>query len=154
MSATWPNTLRVQLVKRLDSGLGFKVRKERAPPYMQVEKIVEGGSADESGLVEIGDRVISIQGVHVANMPFNQSLQVLHEARVGSSVILVLRAPQHITTHLETIFTQRGQALIVRVNNSLKQQTHLPELIDNGGYSSDNEDTISSENPAFDDNFR
>ena len=123
MSAVWPNTVRVQIVKRLDTGLGFDVKEAADPPYLTVSTLVPGGAAEESGLVVEGDRIVNINGGNLSNLPFRDTSQALHNTPVGSSVVLLLRTSPEYITHLETIFTTNGQPFTVRVTKPLNALT-------------------------------
>ena len=119
MEGSLPNTIRVRLVKRPGTGLGFLATKqEKAPrgkPCVTVHKLLPEGVAEESGLVQPGDYLVRINDIDVSDMPYNSVITILKAIPDGTAVVLLLRGPDGFSTHLETIFLEDGTPKTVRV---------------------------------------
>ena len=119
MEGSLPNTIRVRLVKRPVTGLGFLATKQekalRGKPCVTVHKLLPEGVAEESGLVQPGDYLVRINDIDVSEMPYNSVITILKAIPDGTAVVLLLRGPDGFSTHLETIFLEDGTPKTVRV---------------------------------------
>nr|CAB3264406.1 nitric oxide synthase, brain-like [Phallusia mammillata] len=126
-----PNIISVVLVKRKSNGLGFLVKERRTKPCVVVSEIVKGGSAYETGLINVGDAVLSINQVDLTNLPYREALQQLRNVPAGSKAVLLVQGPDGYTTHLQTTFTQNNKPRTVRVTEKTSsavagQRTRVP----------------------------
>ena len=119
MEGSLPNTIRVRLVKRPVTGLGFLATKQekasRGKACVTVHKLLPEGVAEESGLVQPGDYLVRINDIDVSEMPYNNVITILKAIPDGTAVVLLLRGPDGFSTHLETIFLEDGTPKTVRV---------------------------------------
>lgn len=80
--------MRVRLEKGFQGvGIGFKQSENKA---LQVTSLVEGGPAEKSGKVEIGDRLVDVNGKNVENAPIDDVMKLLRNTS-GASVKLVFK---------------------------------------------------------------
>jgi C-terminal processing protease CtpA/Prc len=63
---------------------------DRVQTGLRVSKIVAGGAAAESGVIEIGDRLLSVDGVDVFALPLKELAEHHIRGEKGSSVDLTL----------------------------------------------------------------
>lgn len=82
----------VKLVKRKIGGLGFVVKKKPGSPWAVVTDIVKGSVAEESGLLQVGDAILEVNGVQVTELAFDRVLELLNGVSIGKEVILKVQA--------------------------------------------------------------
>ncbi|XP_064613409.1 nitric oxide synthase 1-like [Liolophura sinensis] len=118
-----PNTIRVKLTKRRETGLGFLVKQRKSKPYVIISDITSGGIAEESGLVQIGDTVLRINDIEVTEMCYENAVEILKAVPTEAPVVLLLRGPEGYTTHLQTIFLENGAPRTVRVTEPVSMNS-------------------------------
>ncbi|CAH1801566.1 unnamed protein product [Owenia fusiformis] len=117
---TLPNTIRVRLTKRADSGLGFMVKENTdGGGSVTISDLISGGVAEESGLVQIGDTIVRINETDFTQLSYSQGVSFLKTITQGISLVMLLRGPPGCSTHLETIFNTEGSPRTVRVTQPL-----------------------------------
>ena len=112
-------TIRVKLIKQRGCGLGFLVKQRTLKPNIVVAELVEGGMAEESGLIQIGDIILRINDIDVSEMSYENAVEILKAVPTDSPVVLLLRGPDEYTTHLETTFQENGMPKTIRVTKPL-----------------------------------
>lgn len=118
-----PNTIRVKLTKRRETGLGFLVKQRKSKPYVIISDITSGGIAEESGLVQVGDTVLRINDIEVTEMCYENAVEILKAVPTEAPVVLLLRGPEGYTTHLQTIFLENGAPRTVRVTEPVSRNS-------------------------------
>ncbi|XP_076435250.1 nitric oxide synthase-like [Babylonia areolata] len=117
---TMPNTIRVKLVKQRHGGLGFLVKQRTEKPLVVVADLVAGGIAEESGLVQVGDIILRLNDINLADMSYESAVEVLKAVPTDAPVVMLLRGPEGYTTHLETTFLENGLPKTVRVTKPIQ----------------------------------
>ncbi|XP_033628503.1 nitric oxide synthase, brain-like [Asterias rubens] len=110
-----PNTFTVRLFKRPPHGLGFLVRKRKTNPPVIISDLIPDGVADQSGLIQVGDILLGVNGVQLTDVPYSTALEVLRSVPMDSPTVLVMRGPDGYRTRLESILTPDGSVKVVRV---------------------------------------
>lgn len=110
-----PNTFSIRLLKRPPHGLGFIVRKRKTNPPVVISDLIPGGVAEQSGLVQVGDVLLAVNGVQLTDVPYNTALEVLRSVPMDSPCVLVLRGPEGFKTKLETLMSPDGLVQVVRL---------------------------------------
>ncbi|KAI8505005.1 Nitric oxide synthase, brain [Branchiostoma belcheri] len=113
-----PNVIAVKLMKREGDGLGFLVKQRSCNPPVIVSDVVRGGAADQSGLIQVGDLILSVNGTSLETLPYGDALQVLRAVEVGKPTEIILRGPEGFATKLETTFTGTGIPKTVRITTA------------------------------------
>lgn len=113
-----PNTFSVRLTKRPPHGLGFLVRKRKNNPPVVISDLSPGGVAEQSGLVQIGDVLIAVNGVQLRDVPYNTALEVLRSVPMDSACVIVLRGPDGYRTRLESVLGPDGSVRVVRITDA------------------------------------
>lgn len=76
---------------RLEKGFqGIGVVLQESIDGVQITKLIEGGPAAKSGQLKVNDRIISIDGISVVDMPFDKVLDVIR-GEEGSTIQLVVK---------------------------------------------------------------
>ena len=92
--ATSPRAAAPKTTATETGGLGIGVTAimgtDRVQTGLRVSKIVAGGAAAESGVIEIGDRLLSVDGVDVCALPLKELAEHHIRGEKGSSVDLTL----------------------------------------------------------------
>jgi len=114
-----PNLIRVKLFKRREDGLGFLIKPRLQKPYVAVSALVTGGLAEQSGLVQIGDLLIRVNEIDIAEKSYDDAVELLKALPVDAPVALILRGPEGYSTHLETTFQENGVPKTVRVTRKI-----------------------------------
>nr|CBV37021.3 nitric oxide synthase [Stramonita haemastoma] len=115
-----PNTIRVKLVKQKHGGLGFLVKQRTEKPLVVVADLVAGGIAEESGLVQVGDIILRLNDINLADMSYESAVEVLKAVPIDAPVVMLLRGPEGYTTHLETTFLENGLPKTIRVTKPIQ----------------------------------
>ncbi|XP_038647078.1 nitric oxide synthase, brain [Scyliorhinus canicula] len=115
----YPNILSVRLFKRKVGGLGFLVKQRVRKPPVVISDIIAGGTAEESGLVQVGDIIVAANDKPLVDVTYEHALQMLTNIPPGTSVVLILRGPEGFSTSLETTLTSDGTPKTVRVTKPL-----------------------------------
>jgi nitric-oxide synthase len=110
-----PNIISVRLFKRKVGGLGFLVKQRVCKPPVIVSDLIRGGSAEECGLVQVGDIVLAVNNKPLVDLSYERALETLKNVSPESHAVLILRGPEGFTTHLETTLTGDGHQRTVRV---------------------------------------
>ncbi len=113
-----PNTFSVRLTKRPPHGLGFLVRKRKNNPPVVISDLIPGGVAEQSGLVQIGDILVAVNGVQLRDVPYNTALEVLRSVPMDSACVIVLRGPDGYRTRLESVLGPDGSVRVVRITDA------------------------------------
>ncbi|XP_078600036.1 nitric oxide synthase 1-like isoform X2 [Branchiostoma floridae x Branchiostoma japonicum] len=113
-----PNVIAVKLMKREGDGLGFLVKQRSCNPPVIVSDVVRGGAADQSGLIQVGDLILSVNGTSLETVSYSDALQVLRSVEVGKPTEIILRGPEGFATKLETTFTGTGIPKTVRITTA------------------------------------
>ena len=116
---TTSNVIRVKLVKQPRYGLGFLIRQRSKAPHVIVSDLVSGGMAAESGLVQIGDIILKVNGTDLIDKDYEDSVKLLKALPINSLVVLILKGPEGYTSHLETRFTNDGTPRTVRITKPI-----------------------------------
>ena len=114
-----PNTFTVRLFKRPPHGLGFLVRKRKTNPPVIISDLIPDGVADQSGLIQVGDILIGVNGVQLTDVPYSTALEVLRSVPMDSPTVLVMRGPDGYRTRLESILTPDGVVKVVRATEEI-----------------------------------
>ncbi|XP_022086266.1 nitric oxide synthase, brain-like isoform X2 [Acanthaster planci] len=114
-----PNTFTVRLFKRPPHGLGFLVRKRKTNPPVIISDLIPDGVADQSGLIQVGDILLAVNGVQLTDVPYSTALEVLRSVPMDSPTVLVMRGPDGYRTRLESILTPDGAVKVVRVTEEI-----------------------------------
>ncbi|XP_038059438.1 nitric oxide synthase, brain-like isoform X2 [Patiria miniata] len=114
-----PNTFTVRLFKRPPHGLGFLVRKRKTNPPVIISDLIPEGVADQSGLIQVGDILLGVNGVQLTDVPYSTALEVLRSVPMDSPTVLVMRGPDGYRTRLESILTPDGAVKVVRVTEEI-----------------------------------
>eukprot|EP00061_Rhincodon_typus_P017471 g46175.t1 len=114
-----PNIISVRLYKRKVGGLGFLVKQRVCNPPVIISDIIRGGTAEESGLVQVGDIIVAANGKPLVDVTYEYALEMLKNIPPETFVVLILRGPEGFSTHLETTFTGDGTPKTVRVTKPL-----------------------------------
>lgn len=69
-------TRRVRVIKQNGLGISIKGGRENRMPIL-ISKIFEGMSADKTGLLRVGDAILSVNGVDLSNSTHDEAVQVL-----------------------------------------------------------------------------
>lgn len=109
------NIIRVKLLKQKKYGLGFLVRKRSKSPYVIVSDLVKNGTADDSGLVQIGDIVLKVNDISFEGLGYDKAIDVLKALPTGTAVVLILKGPEGYSSYLETRFNQDGTPKTIRI---------------------------------------
>ncbi|XP_078410153.1 nitric oxide synthase 1 [Cetorhinus maximus] len=133
-----PNIISVRLFKRKVGGLGFLVKQRVCNPPVIISDIIRGGTAEESGLVQIGDIIVAANDKPLVDVPYEHALEMLKNIAPETFVVLILRGPEGFSTHLETTFTSDGILKTVRVTKPLVPVTKSSESPIQGVQSKDN----------------
>uniref|UniRef100_A0A8C7URS6 Nitric oxide synthase n=1 Tax=Oncorhynchus mykiss TaxID=8022 RepID=A0A8C7URS6_ONCMY len=110
-----PNIISVRLFKRKVGGLGFLVKQRVCKPPVIVSDLIRGGSAEECGLVQVGDIVLAVNNKPLVDLSYERALETLKNVSPERHAVLILRGPEGFTTHLETTLTGDGHQRTVRV---------------------------------------
>ncbi|XP_067911281.1 nitric oxide synthase, brain isoform X2 [Heterodontus francisci] len=114
-----PNIISVRLFKRKVGGLGFLVKQRVCNPPVIISDIIRGGTAEESGLVQVGDIIVAANDKPLVDVTYEHALEMLKNITPEAFVVLILRGPEGFSTHLETTFTGDGTPKTVRVTKPL-----------------------------------
>ncbi|XP_078481067.1 protein scribble homolog isoform X2 [Ciona intestinalis] len=84
-------------LKRTDQGLGFSIAGgvgstpfRPGDPGIFVSKVVEGGEADVGGQVQLGDKVLSINGCDMTNARHDEAVRLLKQISPEVGITLIL----------------------------------------------------------------
>nr|XP_026696502.1 protein scribble homolog isoform X9 [Ciona intestinalis] len=84
-------------LKRTDQGLGFSIAGgvgstpfRPGDPGIFVSKVVEGGEADVEGQVQLGDKVLSINGCDMTNARHDEAVRLLKQISPEVGITLIL----------------------------------------------------------------
>lgn len=113
-------TITVNLVKCKKGGVGFLASKSNASPYLAVSHVVKGGVAQETGLIEVGDVILEVNGKSLENVPYLKALEILDKIPTDDTMVLKIRARDGFQACLETAFDKEG---IVKTVRSTKPKT-------------------------------
>lgn len=81
----------MSLKKDAGQSLGVGFKKVSRPPHCQVSILVENGVAAQSGLVQKGDLLLSVNGINVQHLSPNEVVGVLARHSTDSTIMLELR---------------------------------------------------------------
>ena len=107
-------TITVNLVKCKKGGVGFLASKSNASPFLAVSHVVKGGVAQETGLIEVGDVILEVNGKSLENVPCLKALEILDKVPTGDTMVLKIRARDGFQACLETAFDKEGMVKAVR----------------------------------------
>jgi C-terminal processing protease CtpA/Prc len=62
------NLIRVKIVKKCDTGLGFLIQPRTENPHVVISAIVSGGMAEKCGLIRIGDVIVRVNDTDLTGM--------------------------------------------------------------------------------------
>ncbi|XP_067861791.1 nitric oxide synthase, brain [Heptranchias perlo] len=114
-----PNIISVRLFKRKVGGLGFLVKQRVCKPPVIISDLIRGGTAEESGLVQVGDIIVAANDKPLVDVTYEHALEMLKKITPETFVVLILRGPEGFSTHLETTFSGDGTPKTVRVTKPL-----------------------------------
>lgn len=123
-----PNVISVRLFKRRVGGLGFLVKERVSKPPVIVSDLIQGGAAEQSGLIQPGDIILAVNSQPLVDLSYASALEVLRGVASETHVVLILRGPEGFTTHLETTFTGDGTPKTIRVTRPLGPPTTAVDL--------------------------
>ena len=104
--------IRLRLQKQFEGiGLGLKEK----PDGIQISRLIEGGPAEKTGVVQPGDFVVEINRVPISGLTFSKVMEMLHDEKYPE-VSLKLRRPKN-EREAEKIYT----ATIKREEITLRQ---------------------------------
>ncbi|XP_077996477.1 nitric oxide synthase, salivary gland-like [Glandiceps talaboti] len=118
------NIISVRITKRRFDGLGFLIQRRNTNPSVVISELIQGGVAEQTGLIRVGDNIVSVNGVNLRDVPYTTAVEVLRSVPVGASCLLVLRGPEGYHTRLETLHTATGVVRIVRISEPIEKATH------------------------------
>jgi len=95
------NSFNLLLKKKTRSGLGFSVKQRRTMPFVEVSYIMKGGSADQSGLLHVGDVIIAVNHFNIEKMEYSKALNLLREVAAGGSVLLMVQPSSPIVEYID-----------------------------------------------------
>lgn len=81
----------VHLEKKPNQTLGIGFKKLPKPPYCQVFKLVPNGAASQSGKVNEGDLLLSIEGHNVQNLSPDEARDIIARYSTNTKLLLELR---------------------------------------------------------------
>ena len=71
--------------------IGLRFKKAAKPPYCEVKEVVEGGAANQSGKIYVGDFLLGINGKNLQHVEPEQLLETMQQYRNQSSLIFEMR---------------------------------------------------------------
>ncbi len=104
--------IRVRLQKEF-KGIGLVLKDTNPGP--KVTHILEGGPAARSGLVQVGDILIEVDGKRVLNRPFEKTMETLHGDK-NTTVKLTLKHPESKNSR-DQIYTVELNREMIILNN-------------------------------------
>ncbi|XP_039267292.2 protein scribble homolog isoform X1 [Styela clava] len=117
-------TISTSLVKS-ENGLGFSIAGgigstmyHATDPGIFISKIVEDGCADVDGILQVSDKVISINGIEMKNMRHDEAVRLLTQVPISSPVVIVV--------YREDIYYSQPSPPPVQSNNNNKRSATPP----------------------------
>lgn len=95
------NELRVTLV-RGNSGYGFNIQGGVDQPHLVndsghfISKIRKGGAADKNGQLQVGDKIVSINGKSLLNFTHDEAIAIFHSSPYQVELIVQQNAEYHL----------------------------------------------------------
>ena len=109
------NLIRVKIVKKCDTGLGFLIQPRTENPHVVISAIVSGGMAEKCGLIRIGDVIVRVNDTDLTGMHYDKCVELLKSLPVDSHVSLLLKGPDGYISYLHTTFLANGTPQTVRI---------------------------------------
>nr|KAG5713275.1 hypothetical protein BaRGS_007802 [Batillaria attramentaria] len=78
-------------------------------------------SLRKAGLVQVGDIILRLNDINLAEMSYESAVEVLKAVPVDAPVVMLLRGPEGYTTHLETTFLENGMPKTIRVTKPIQE---------------------------------
>lgn len=114
------NLIRVKIVKRTETGLGFLIQSRTEKPHVVISAMVSGGMAEKSGLIRIGDTILRVNDTDITDKVYEDCVDLLKSLPTDSPVSLLLKGPDGYTSYLHTTFLENGAPHTVRITKPLQ----------------------------------
>jgi len=95
------NELRVTLI-RGNSGYGMNIQGGIDQPHLEndsghfISKIRRGGAANKNGQLQVGDKIISVNGAHLQNATHEQAISHFHSSPISVDLIVQQNAEYYM----------------------------------------------------------
>ncbi|VDI59533.1 nitric-oxide synthase, brain [Mytilus galloprovincialis] len=109
------NMIRVKIIKKIDTGLGFLIQPRSEKPHVVISAIVSGGMAEKCGLIRIGDVIVRVNEMDLSDMVYEKCVDLLKSLPQETAVSLLLKGPDGYTSYLHTTFLENGTPHTTRI---------------------------------------
>lgn len=114
------NLIRVKIMKRKDTGLGFLIQSRPEKPYVVISAMVSGGMAEKCGLMRIGDVILRVNDIDMTDMLYDKCVEHLKSLPNDIPVSLLLRGPDGYISYLHTTFLTNGSPNTSRITKPIQ----------------------------------
>ncbi len=97
----------IELKRQSGQSFGIGFEDASKPPFCRVNKIVEGGAAQQNGRIRVGDLLLGINGKNLQHVTTAQLKDVMVQYRNENTIIIEIRhttfpAPDHLSVESVT----------------------------------------------------
>lgn len=107
--------VKVRLEKEFQ-GVGI-VMEQTPDGSVVIKQLMDGGPAAKSGLIKIGDQIISIDGKALANIPLNKVMEMIRGKNGTSLDLQVKRKIEENNQKIEKLFDVKLQRAAITIND-------------------------------------